>query len=109
MATFFRSKVLKDVGKVKTPGIVCDASTRSTIIGVSLTNLLQSNIFVNILVSDDTSVEGFYLKDVVIPPNSSLKPLGPAEKIILAPNNAISFQSNENDSLDVVISYVDIV
>ena len=65
--------------------------------------------FVNILVSDDTSVEGFYLKDVVIPPNSSLKPLGPAEKIILAPNNAISFQSNENDSLDVVISYVDIV
>ena len=45
MATFFRSKVLKDVGKVKTPGIVCDASTRSTIIGVSLTNLLQSNIF----------------------------------------------------------------
>ena len=56
MATFFRSKVLKDVGKVQTPGIVCDASTRSTIIGVSLTNLLQSNIFVNILVSDDTSV-----------------------------------------------------
>ena len=49
------------------------------------------------------------MKDVVIPPNSSLKPLGPAEKIILAPNNAISFQSNENDSLDVVISYVDIV
>ena len=49
MATFFRSKVLKDVGVVKTPGIVCDGSTRSTIIGVSLTNLLQSNIFVNIL------------------------------------------------------------
>ena len=47
MATFFRSKVLKDVGIVKTPGIACDASTRSTIIGVSLTNLTQSNIFVN--------------------------------------------------------------
>ena len=109
MATFFRSKVLKDVGVVKTPGIVCDGATRSTIIGVSLTNLLQSNIFVNVMVADDTSVEGFYLKDVIIPPNSSLKPLGPAEKIILAPNNSITFQSNENDSLDVVISYVDIV
>ena len=109
MATFFRSKVLKDVGKVKTPGIVCDGATRSTIIGVSLTNLLQSNIFVNIMVADDTSVEGFYLKDVIIPPNSSLKPLGPAEKIILAHKKSIFIQSNENDSLDVVISYVDIV
>ena len=48
MATFFRSKVLKDVGVLKTPGIACDGSTRSTIIGISLTNLLQSNIFVNI-------------------------------------------------------------
>ena len=84
MATFFRSKVLKDVGIVKTPGIACDASTRSTIIGVSLTNLTQSNIFVNILVADETSVEGYYLKDVMIPPGSSLKPLGPAEKIILS-------------------------
>ena len=109
MATFFRSKVLKDVGIVKTTGIACDASTRSTIIGVSLTNLTQSNIFVNILVADETSIEGYYLKDVMIPPGSSLKPLGPAEKIILAPNNSLSFQSNENDSLDVVLSYVDIV
>jgi|TARA_B110000444_G_scaffold261533_1_gene314794 hypothetical protein len=109
MATFFRSKVLKDVGVVKTPGIICDASTRATIIGISLTNLTQSNIFVNMLVADDTSVEGFYLKDVLIPPNASLKPLGPAEKIILAPSNSISFQSNETDSLDVVLSYVDIV
>ena len=82
MATFFRSKVLKDVGKVKTPGIVCDGATRSTIIGVSLTNLLQSNIFVNIMVADDTSVEGFYLKDVIISiPSLNLRS---AEKIILA-------------------------
>ena len=66
MATFFRSKVLKDVGIVKTPGIACDASTRSTIIGVSLTNLTQSNIFVNMLVADETSVEGYYLKDVIL-------------------------------------------
>ena len=109
MATFFRSKVLKDVGVVKTPGITTDASTRSTIIGISLTNLTEGNIYVDVLVADDTSVEGNYLKNVMIPPNTSLKPLGPAEKIILAPSNVLSFRSNENDSLDVVISYVDIV
>ena len=45
----------------------------------------------------------------MIPPNSSLKPLGPAEKIILAPSNSISFKSNETDSMDVILSYVDIV
>ena len=109
MATFFRSKVLKDVGVLKTPGIACDGSTRSTIIGISLTNLLQSNIFVNILVADDTSIEGFYLKDVLLPPNGTLKPLGPAEKLILAPSNQMLIQADRSNSVDAVISYVDIV
>ena len=109
MATFFRNKVVKEVGTVPVKCLETDGATRSTIIGINLTNLLEGNVFVSILVHDDTSVQGFYLKDVMIPPGSSLKPLGPAEKIILAPNNSISFQSNENDSLDVVLSYVDIV
>ena len=109
MATFFRSKVLKDVGVLQVPGVTTDASTRSTIIGISMTNLTQSNIFVSVLIHDDTSVDGYYLKDVMIPPNSSLKPLGPAEKLILAPTNTLLLQSNKENSVDAVISYVDIV
>jgi hypothetical protein len=61
------------------------------------------------LIHDDTSVEGYYLKDVLVPAKSSLKPLGPAEKLILAPTNQLLIQADRENVVDAVISYVDIV
>ena len=87
MATTFKNKVVKDIGTQKIIAISTNASTRSTIIGISLANTTKGAVSVSILVGDDASSEGFYLKDVLLPPNGTLKPLGPAEKLILAPNN----------------------
>ena len=109
MATTFKNKVVKDIGTQKIIAISTNASTRSTIIGISLANTTKGAVSVSILVGDDASSEGFYLKDVLLPPNGTLKPLGPAEKLILAPNNTLLFQSNKTDSVDAVLSYVDIV
>jgi len=109
MATTFKNKVVKDIGTQKIIAISTNASTRSTIIGISLANTTKGAVSVSILVGDDASSEGFYLKDVLLPPNGTLKPLGPAEKLILAPNNTLLLQSNKTDSVDAVLSYVDIV
>ena len=104
-----KNKVVKDIGTQKIIAISTNASTRSTIIGISLANTTKGAVSVSILVGDDASSEGFYLKDVLLPPNGTLKPLGPAEKLILAPNNTLLLQSNKTDSVDAVLSYVDIV
>ena len=109
MATTFRNKVVKDISTQKIVAIETNGSTRSTIIGISLANTTKGAVSVNILIKDDGSSEGFYLKDILIPPKSSLKPLGPAKKLILAPTNQLLFQSNKVNSVDAVISYVDIV
>ena len=109
MATTFRNKVVKDIGTQKIVAIETNGSTRSTIIGISLANTTKGAVSVNILIGDDASSEGYYLKDVMIPPKGSLKPLGPAEKLILAPTNTLLFQSSKTDSVDAVLSYVDIV
>ena len=109
MATQFKNKVVKDVGTVPILAIETDANTRSTVIGLSLANLIESPIFASILVHDDTSVEGYFIKDVLIPPSSSLRALDAGEKLILAPNNQLYVVCNQTDGLDVVISYVDIV
>ena len=109
MATTFKNKVVKDIGTQKIIAISTNAGTRSTIIGISLANTTKGAVSVSILVGDDASSEGFYLKDVLLPPNGTLKPLGPAEKLILAPNNTLLLQSNKTDSVDAVLSYVDIV
>ena len=58
---------------------------------------------------DDTSVEGYFMKDTIIPPNSSLHALSAGEKLILAPTNQLYIVADQNDALDAVISYVDIV
>ena len=108
MATFFRNKVINLVGTVPIQVISTSPTQRATIIGLSLANLTSSNVLVGVTVQDDTSVTGYYIKDVIIPPNSSLKVLNGGEKLILAPSNALSVVSSQTDSVDCILSYVEI-
>ena len=109
MATFFKNKVIKEVGTIQVPIYEVPPSARTTVIGLSLANLTESVVSANVLIADDTSVTGFYLKNVLIPPNSTLKALNGGEKIILASTNILYVQSDIDASLDVVISFVEIV
>lgn len=109
MATTFRNKVVKEIGQVPILALETDANTRTTIVGLSLANLSETVVYASVLLHDDTSVEGYYLKDVMVPPNTSLRALSAGEKLILAPENQLYLVADENEALDAVISYVDIV
>tara|TARA_B100000780_G_scaffold75612_1_gene50912 strand:+ start:7774 stop:8103 length:330 start_codon:yes stop_codon:yes gene_type:complete len=109
MATQFKNKVVKEVGVVPILVLETDAATKSTVIGLNLANISDFVVFASILVHDDTSVEGYLLKDTAIPPNSSLKVLAAGEKLILAPSNQLYLVADQNAAFDAVISYVDIV
>ena len=86
-----------------------DASTRATVIGMSLTNLTQSFVYVDVLMQDDTSVTGYYLKQALLPANTSLRVVATGEKLIIAPSNKLQVKSSIDDSVDVVLSFVEIV
>lgn len=109
MATVFKNKVVKEVGRLPITALETNAGTRSTIIGLSFANLTESVSYVSVLVGDDTSQEGFYLKDIPLPPNTSVKALSAGEKLILAPNNTLKVYADQDEAVDAVISYVDIV
>jgi len=109
MATQFKNKVVKEVGPVPILALETDAATRSTIIGLNMANLTDFVVYASILIHDDTSVEGYFMKDVMVPPNSSLHALAAGEKLILAPTNQLYLVADQDEALDVVISYVDIV
>jgi len=74
-----------------------------------MANLTEFVVYASILIHDDTSVEGYFMKDVMVPPNSSLHALAAGEKLILAPTNQLYLVADQDEALDVVISYVDIV
>jgi hypothetical protein len=109
MATLFKNKVIKDIGTVPVDVYETDASTRATVIGLSITNLTQSFVYVDVIIYDDTSVAGYYLKDTVLPANTALRVVNQGEKLILAANNKIQVRSSVTDSVDVVMSFVEIV
>ena len=109
MATIFKNKVIKDVGTKPIDIIETNSSTRVTVIGLSLTNLTESFVYVDVLMSDDTSQTGYYLKETLLPANTSLRAVSTGEKLILAPSNKLLVRSSLNDSVDVVVSYAEIV
>ena len=108
MATNFRNSVTKSVGTVTTA--VYEAAPGSyTIIGMVLANLTESVVEASVtLTATPDSVTGFIVKDVLIAPNSSLRVLNSGEKLIVASQNSLNVKSNINDSLDCVLSYVEI-
>jgi len=109
MATQFKNKVVKEIGPIPILALETDAATRSTIIGLNMANLTDFIVYASVLIHDDTSVEGYFMKDVMVPPNSSLHALAAGEKLILAPSNQLYLVADQDEALDVVISYVDIV
>jgi len=108
MATEFKNVVIKNVGTKPVEVLSTSGAVRSTVIGLSLTNLTDSFVYVSVLLQDDTSVTGYYLKDTILPANTSLRAVSTGEKLIVAPTNALYVQSSVDDSVDVVCSHVEI-
>ena len=66
-------------------------------------------MYVDVLMQDDTSITGYYLKQALLPANTSLRVVATGEKLIVAPSNKIQVRSSINDSVDVIVSFVEIV
>jgi hypothetical protein len=109
MATFFRNKVVKDLGTASVHMIETTATSRTTIIGLSMTNLTSATIKVSITLTDNTSTTGYFIKDVTIPPNQSLRVINGGEKLVMAENNLLAAFADRDDAADVIVSYVEIV
>jgi hypothetical protein len=109
MASFFRNSVVKDIGRVPVTCLATAPNSRMTVIGMSLANLTEGIILVNIQLQDDTSVTGYYAKNLVIPPNSSMRVVNGGEKLILSTSNTLFISSNVDDSVDAIISYVELI
>jgi hypothetical protein len=72
-------------------------------------NATASGTGVTVTFSDASAVNAYYIKDVVIPPNQSLRVINGGERLVLGSSNTLSIVSNTASSLDVVVSLVEIV
>ncbi len=116
MASFFKNKLEQNIGTTEVEVISVTTNTRSTVIGLSLSNLTSGIVLASIRLEqlsptppNSVLAEAYYVKDVIVPPNQSLRVINGGEKLILAGDMKMYVVSNTADALDLVMSSVDIV
>lgn len=114
MATFFENALLSQIGTSEQTLIYVNANTSTTVLGLSLTNLTGSIVTSSVRLTTSTSggtiiTSAYYIKDVIVPPNQSLRVLNGGEKLVLTQYMTLYVSCNTDASLDVVASYVNIL
>ena len=66
-------------------------------------------VLLDVTLRDEDSATGYYAKELILPPNTSLRVLNGGEKLILTPNNNLYVRSNVDNSIDAILSTVEIV
>ena len=89
------------------------SATETTIIGLSIANIVTSQITVDVQLDASGRTSGaedsvYLVKDAPIPVGGSLVVVGGDQKVVLEPGDAIKVTSDTASSADVVLSHLDI-
>ena len=109
MPTQIQNNIIGNIGQTPVSVLSTGTKVNATVIGLSLTNLTDSFVYVSVLMKDDTSVTGHYIKDTLLPANTSLRVVATGEKLIVAPDNIVQVVASTDDAVDAIASYVEIV
>lgn len=108
MATTFKNELVNGLGTLSTQIYTVPDATRTTVIGMALTNITVGNVSVDVQLEDEGSSRIYYLKNVVIPPGNSLRAVTQSEKLTLEPYNSIYVTTDTDGGIDLALSYVEI-
>ena len=109
MPTVFRHAVNTGIGTTPVDVLQISTGIRATVIGMNIANITEyDTAVVDIFVVDANSTQAHYVRGLAIPPNTSVKVVTQGEKLILPETAGIRMVSDTEDSVDTVISYVEI-
>jgi hypothetical protein len=109
MPTLFKHAVNTDIGTEPVDVVQIPLGVRATVIGCNLANTTDyDTVNVDVFVIDENSTQAYFVKGLVIPPNTSVKVISPNEKLILPETAGMRIVSNVDSSIDSTISYVEI-
>ena len=107
MANNFKNQFRASVGT--TPNVIytAGAGVQSTVIGMTVANILTSTITVDVIVNSN-ALNYYMVKAAPIDPGSSLIPIGGDQKLVLEAGDYISVTSDTASSADVILSLLEI-
>ena len=108
MASTFRSVLASEIGTDgTTPILTTGSAVKTTVIGLSLTNLTDGIVLASIRI-DDGVTSAYYIKNIMVPANQSLRVINGGEKLILGSDTDVYITADTDISLDLVMSFVEI-
>jgi len=113
MANTFRSETDTAVGTSPATVYTGPASTQVTLIGLTIANIVTSQIEVDVQLDASGRTSGaegsvFLIKDAPIPVGSSLVVVGGDQKVVMEPGDTLKVTSNTASSADVHVSLLEI-
>jgi hypothetical protein len=109
MANVFKNSVTGSIGITNTRVYQTPISTVSTVIGMSVSNVISNNISVNVTITDASATQTRYLvRNGLIVEGSSMVIVGGDQKVVLESGDFISVVSSAAASADVIVSVLEI-
>ena len=109
MANVFKNSVTGSIGTTNTRVYQTPASTVSTVIGLSVSNVASTNISVSVALTDSSATQTrFLVRNGLIVDGSSMVVVGGEQKVVLESGDYISVVSSAASSADVIVSVLEI-
>ena len=113
MANSFLSETDTAIGTSAATVFTCPSATEVTVIGLSVANIISSQIAVDVVLDASGRTSGaedsaYIVKGAPVPVGGSLVVIGGDQKVVLEPGDAIKVTSDTASSADVVLSHLDI-
>ena len=113
MANAFLSETDTAIGTSAASVLTCGADTEITVIGMSIANIVTSQITVDVQLDASARTSGaedsvYLIKAAPVPVGGSLVVIGGDQKVVMEPGDVIKVTSDTASSADVVISHLDI-
>jgi hypothetical protein len=107
MANSFKNSIQSAVGTSASNVYVCPAATQTTVIGMTIANILTTPITANVTLSaGGTTV--FMVKQATVAPGGALVPIGGDQKLVLEEGDYVQVQTNQASGADVILSVLEI-
>jgi len=109
MENIFKNSISGSIGTSNVIVYAVPAATSTTVIGMSVANVITSNINVSVTLTSNSQAKTVYLvKNANVPANGSLVIAGGEQKIVMSALDSLTVASSAATSADVVVSVLEI-
>ena len=86
----------------------CPASTQTTIIGLTVTNISGNQIAVDVQLENNDGDNVYLIKEAPVPTGGALVPVGGDQKVVMEASDVIKVTSDTANSADITLSILEI-